>query len=219
MSKERLPSTYVSNFRKTHGRSISLAEGPLNETVTSHVAGHKDARFQQLLDFLPASDRVALSQVGPELRSKVLRYEQALTRKPETSKKFEFSLRMDWKNEKKIYDKTERMFIETIVPFAYTEPRNKENLRYDVSRMVQPIAFLKYIYSLLEGNIVRLSYMPNSEFRKMTKNEKEMMISTIENAGNLGRTSKTRYEPAFLINKFVSNNYEFQFSVFYHDTQ
>lgn len=76
-----MPKEFVSDFRSRHGRSIALAEGHIPETVVSHLAGNSKADLSMLLDYLTVRDRVALEQVGPELRSKALRYEEKILEK------------------------------------------------------------------------------------------------------------------------------------------
>lgn len=223
-----LPKSYVSEFRKTHGRSISLAEGPINETVVSHLAGHKDARLEQLLDFLPVRDRVALSRVGPELRSKVIRHEEAFTSRPEKSRKFELVFGMELYNP--LDDKYEFMHEEIRTVFSsIVGPQSGDNLRYDVSNMVHSIAFHEFVYTLLDS--INVHFSPHKRFdvervRKMTRNEKKLMISTMEYAPLDGKiflsTIKTRKYPTLgsvvgLKNVLRYKNYKFNFMVAYAD--
>lgn len=231
MSYERLPSDYVSDFRKTHGRSISLAEGPIDETVVSHLAGHKDARLHQFLDFLPVRDRVALSRVGPELRSKVIKYEEAF-RRTEMSTKFEMSFGMSLHGA--LDDKYEFMHeeIRFVFPFPSTNgPQSEDNLRYDVSNMVHSIKFHEFMYSLLDS--VNVHFSPHKRIevdrlRKMTRNEKKLMISTMEYAPLDGKiilsTRKTQKYPKLgsivgLQNILKYKNYTFDFTIGYANTQ
>lgn len=212
-----LPKSYVSEFRKTHGRSISLAEGPIDETVVSHLAGHKDARLQQILDFLPVRDRVALSRVGPELRSKVIRHEEAFNSRPERSRKFDLKFGMELYKPSSL--KYEFVNESVEVSFQSIGPPSRQNLRYDASMMAKSIAFHEFVYAFLDTLRVRFSTFKSRELdreRKLTRTEKNLMIAAMENVGRDGKIYAARTGEIISLRNFITyKNYTFKYSVMY----